>query len=300
MAATTKTFLLLAFMTALFLTAGAALGGGQGMLIALGLALTTNAYAFWRSGDAVLGMYGARQVDRVAAPQLHDMVEGLAHRAGVPMPRLFVIDNAQPNAFATGRDPAHAAVAVHTGAMDLLSEDELAGVIAHELAHIKSRDTLLMTVSATLSGALASLANIALFLPHSRDENGRAGGIGVLFAMLIAPFAATLLQLAISRTREFEADRIGAAIAGNPHGLARALGKIDSAACQIPNAAAERHPATAALFIIHPLQGGALGGLFRTHPPTEQRIARLEALASPVMPTAAPAIDPDKTLTPWD
>ncbi len=273
-----KTAVLLAGMTGLFMAVGFLLGGQGGMLIAFVVALGMNVFAYWNSGSIVLRQYGAREVSAQSHPQLHTMVARLAERAALPMPRVYVMDNAQPNAFATGRDPAHGAVAVTTGLMQRLDDTELAGVIAHELAHIKNRDTLIMTVTATIAGAISMLANFALFF--GRGRNSGMGLIGTIAIMILAPLAAMLVQMAISRSREYEADRIGAGIAGNPMGLAGALDKIASGAARIDNHAAENNPATAHLFIINPLHAHKRDSLFSTHPATENRIKRLRALAS--------------------
>lgn len=273
-----KTAVLLAGMTGLFMAVGFLLGGQGGMLIAFVIALGMNVFAYWNSGSIVLRQYGAREVSAQSHPQLHTMVARLAERAALPMPRVYVIDNPQPNAFATGRNPAHGAVAVTTGLMQQLDDTELAGVIAHELAHIKNRDTLIMTVTATIAGAISMLANFALFF--GRGRNSGMGLIGTIAIMILAPLAAMLVQMAISRSREYEADRIGAGIAGNPMGLAGALDKIASGAARIDNHAAENNPATAHLFIINPLHAHKRDSLFSTHPATENRIKRLRALAS--------------------
>lgn len=271
-----KTAVLLAGLTGLFMAVGFLLGGQGGMLIAFAIALGMNAFAYWNSGGIVLRQYGAREVTAQSQPQLHAMVARLAERADLPMPRVYVMDNPQPNAFATGRSPAHGAVAVTTGLMRQLDGDELAGVIAHELAHIKNRDTLIMTITATVAGAISMLANFALFFGGRRDSP--LGLIGTIAIMILAPLAAMLVQMAISRSREYEADRIGAGIAGDPKGLAAALDKIASGAARIDNQAAENNPATAHLFIVNPLHAHKRDSLFSTHPATENRIKRLHAL----------------------
>lgn len=273
-----KTAVLLAGLTGLFMAVGFMLGGQGGMLIAFVIALGMNAFAYWNSGGIVLRQYGAQEVGAQSHPQLHAMVARLAERADLPMPRVYVMDNPQPNAFATGRNPAHGAVAVTTGLMQRLDDGELAGVIAHELAHIKNRDTLIMTVTATIAGAISMLANFALFFGGRRDSP--LGVVGTIAIMILAPLAAMLVQMAISRSREYEADRIGAGIAGNPKGLAAALDKIASGAARIDNHAAENNPATAHLFIINPLHAHKRDNLFSTHPATENRIKRLRALAT--------------------
>ena len=276
-----RTALLLAAMTALFLGIGYLLGGSQGAVIAFFLALATNAWAWWNSDRMVLSMHNAEPVTPEQAPRLYQLVEGLAARAGIPMPALYVIHENQPNAFATGRNPENAAVAVNTGLLDLLSEQEAAGVIAHELAHIRHRDTLIMTITATLAGAIGMLAQFG-FLFGGRDQDGRRsafGPIGTLLLLVLGPLAAMLVQMAISRSREYEADRGGAEICGDPRWLASALLRLEQGAAATVNETAEANPATAHLFIVNPLHGGALAGLFRTHPPTEDRVARLMALA---------------------
>ena len=275
-----KTALLLAGLTALFLGAGFLVGGQGGLLIALVLALGMNLFAYWNSDSLVLRMYGAKQVGADSHPRLFRLVEQLAARGDLPMPKVYVMENAQPNAFATGRNPQNAAVAVTSGLMNQLSEAELAGVIGHELAHIKNRDTLIMTITATIAGALGMLANFALFFGGRRDSP--LGPIGSIAVMILAPLAAMLVQMAISRSREYEADRVGAEIAGNPLWLAAALDKIAGGAARIDNVAAENNPATAHLFIINPLHAHKRDNLFSTHPSTANRIARLEAMASGV------------------
>jgi heat shock protein HtpX len=277
-----RTGVLLAALTALFMAAGYAVGGSGGMLIALGVAAATNLFAYWNADSMVLAAYGALPIARAEAPRLYDVVAGLAGRAGIPMPRLYLIDSAQPNAFATGRDRAHAAVAVTRGLLELLDEDEVAGVVAHELSHVLHRDTLTMTVTATLAGAIGMLANLAFFLgPRDDDRSAPSGALGSLVLAILAPIAAMLVQMAISRTREYEADRSGAEISGNPQGLASALAKIEAAAMAggLGVANAERNPATAHLFIINPLQASSLARLFATHPATAERVRRLEAMA---------------------
>ncbi|MEQ9445794.1 MAG: zinc metalloprotease HtpX [Rhodospirillaceae bacterium] len=268
--------LLLAAMTGLFLAVGFLLGGEAGMLIAFCVALGMNAFAYWNSDKVVLRMYGARQVDRAAAPEFYGLVEQLANKAHLPMPKVFIMETDQPNAFATGRNPENAAVAATTGLMRILTREELAGVMAHELAHIKNRDTLVMTVTATLAGAIGMLANFAMFFGGRRDS--RLGIIGVLAVAILAPLTATLVQMAISRTREYGADRGGAEICGNPGWLASALAKLEQGSRQIDNNVAEANPATAHLFIVNPLHAHAADSLFSTHPKTANRIAKLESL----------------------
>jgi len=278
-----RTALLLAAMTALFLAIGFLIGGGTGMVIAFGIALAMNAFAYWNSDKMVLRMYGAQEVGPQEAPGLYGMVQTLSQNAGLPMPKVYVIHSEQPNAFATGRNPENAAVAVTSGLLDRLSSEEVAGVMAHELAHVKNRDTLIMTITATLAGAIGMLANFAMFFGGSRDSNGNSTGpniIVTLLIMIVAPLAAMLVQMAISRSREYEADREGAAIAGHPEWLASALAKIERAAHQVENPQAEANPATAHLFIINPLNGQRMDNLFSTHPRTANRIARLREMAA--------------------
>jgi len=247
-------------------------------MIALLLALAMNGFAYWNSDKMVLGMYGAREVDEASAPEYVRMVRLLAENAGLPMPKVYVIDNAQPNAFATGRNPEHASVAATTGLLQMLSPQELAGVMAHELAHIRNRDTLIMTITATIAGAISMLANFAMFSGDNR--NNPLGFAGILLLMVVGPLAAALVQMAISRGREYEADRNGAEISGRPLWLASALEKMTIAASQIDNAPAERNPATAHMFIINPLHSGRMDSLFSTHPSTANRIARLQEIAA--------------------
>ncbi len=275
-----KTAILMAAITALFMAIGAMLGGRAGMMLALVVALGMNFFSYWFSDKLVLRMYNARQVDATSAPQFYAMVQELAQRAGLPMPKVYIIDEQAPNAFATGRNPQHAAVAATTGIMRVLSERELRGVMAHELAHVRHRDILISTVSATMAGAISMLANFAMFF-GGRDSEGRPANpiVGLLVALL-APIAASLIQMAISRAREFEADRGGAEISGDPRALASALEKIHAYARGIPLPAAERHPETAQMMIMNPLRGGGLSGLFSTHPSTEERVARLRAMAA--------------------
>lgn len=282
-----RTALLLAAMTGLFLVLGFLIGGQTGMVIALLMALGMNAFAYWNSDKMVLSMYGAQQVDRHSAPGLYAIVERLAGRAGMPMPKVFIIDSPQPNAFATGRDPEHASVAATTGLLDLLSPEEVEGVMAHELAHVKNRDTLIMTITATIAGAIGMVANFGMFFgaSQSSDEEGEGGGnplgfVGGIIAAIVAPMAAMLVQMAISRTREYAADQEGAAICGNPLWLASALDRLEQGAHAVPNYAAERNPATAHLFIVNPLAGGGRDNLFSTHPSMENRIGRLRDLAA--------------------
>ena len=276
-----RTAILLAGLTALFMGVGYLIGGQTGAMIALIVAAAMNLFSYWNSDRMVLSMYGAREVDARTAPDLYTLVRQLAGRANLLMPRVFVIDGPQPNAFATGRNPQHAAVAVSTGLMNSLTREEVAGVIAHELAHVKNRDTLTMTITATIAGAISMLAQFGMFFGGNRDSNnGGTGIIGTLAMVIVAPLAAMLVQMAISRTREYAADRMGAEIVGEPRYLASALAKIENAAHRIPNAQAEQNPATAHLFIINPLSGQRMDNLFSTHPATENRIAALEQLAA--------------------
>lgn len=274
-----KTTILFAAITALFMTIGGLIGGRDGMMMALLIGGGMNFFAYWFSDKMVLNMYNAQPVDETSSPYLYNMVRDLAARAQLPMPRVYLIDEAQPNAFATGRNPENAAVAATTGIVSLLSERELRGVMAHELAHVKHRDILTSTIAATLAGAISALANFAMFF-GGRDEEGRpANAIVAIIVAIIAPLAAAMIQMAISRAREFEADRGGAEISGDPLALASALGKIDAYARGIPFPTAEAHPATAQMMIMNPLAGGAIDSLFSTHPKTAERIARLEAMA---------------------
>jgi heat shock protein HtpX len=274
-----KTTLLMAAILAIFGGVGLLLGGPAGMVIALLVGGAMNFWAYWFSDRMVLRMYGAREVDEQSAPQFVRMVRELSERADLPMPRVYLIDEEQPNAFATGRNPQNAAVAATTGILRVLTERELRGVMAHELAHVKHRDILISTISATVAGAVSSLAQFgALF--GGRDEGGRpANPVFTILAMLVAPFAAMLIQMAISRAREFEADRGGAGICGDPQALASALEKIHRHGQGIPLEAAESHPATAQMMIMNPLSGSGLAGLFSTHPDAGERIARLQAMA---------------------
>ena len=280
-----KTTLLMAAIVALFGAVGTVLGGAQGMAIALVVGGAMNLWAYWFSDRLVLRLHDAREVDAASAPRLHAIVRELAERAAIPMPRVYLIDEDQPNAFATGRNPGHAAVAATTGLMRVLTERELRGVMAHELAHVKNRDTLISTLAATAAGAIASLAQFGMFF-GGRDEDGRpANPVVSLIVMIVAPLAAMLIQFAISRAREFEADRGGAEISGDPQALASALDKIHRYAQGIPLAPAEAHPETAQMMIMNPLSGGGVAGLFSTHPDTGERIARLHAMARGLIAT---------------
>jgi heat shock protein HtpX len=274
-----KTAVLMAAITALFMAIGSLLGGRQGMMLALIVALGMNFFSYWFSDKLVLKMYDARQVDESSAPQFYRMIAELAQRAQLPMPKVYLIEEDAPNAFATGRNPEHAAVAATTGILRVLSERELRGVMAHELAHVRHRDILISTVSATMAGAISMLANFAMFFGGRNSEGRSTNPIVGLLVMLLAPIAASLIQMAISRAREFEADRGGAEISGDPRALASALQKIHQAAQGIPLPAAERHPETAQMMIMNPLSGGGLRGLFSTHPSTEERVERLLAMS---------------------
>ena len=274
-----KTTILFAAILALFMMIGGLIGGRDGMMLALLFGGGMNFFAYWFSDKMVLKMYNAQPVDETSSPYLYNMVRDLATRAGLPMPQVYLINEAQPNAFTTGRNPENAAVAATTGIVSLLSERELRGVMAHELAHVKHRDILTSTIAATLAGAISALANFALFF-GGRSQDGRpANPIVSIVVAIIAPLAAALIQMAISRAREFEADRGGAEISGDPLALASALGKIDASARGILFPTAESHPATAQMMIMNPLAGGGIDSLFSTHPKTAERIARLEAMA---------------------
>jgi heat shock protein HtpX len=274
-----RTAILLAGLTGLFMGVGYLIGGASGATIALVVAAGMNLFAYWNSDRMVLSMHGAQEVDARSAPDLVNLVGELARNANLPMPKVFVMHEDQPNAFATGRNPQNAAVAVTTGLMNHLSREELAGVIAHELAHVKNHDTLIMTITATIAGAISMIAQFGMFFGGNRDNNNGPGIIGSIAMMILAPLAAMLVQMAISRTREYAADDMGARICGQPMWLASALGKIENAAHQIPNPEAERNPATAHMFIINPLSGQGMDNLFATHPSTENRIAALRQLA---------------------
>jgi heat shock protein HtpX len=285
-----KTALLLAALTGFVLVAGYLLGGQSGLVIALVAALGMNLFAYWNSDKMVLRMSNAQEVGPNEAPELYGIVQELAGRAGLPMPRVYVIDEEQPNAFATGRNPENAAVAATTGLLRHLSREEVAGVMAHELSHVRHRDTLIMTIAATLSGAIGMLASFGGMMGGGRDSEGRplVNPIVAIAAMILAPLAAALVQMAISRGREYEADRMGAEISGQPLWLASALAKLHAGTQQIPNRAAEANPAMAHMYIANPLSAGGLRSLFSTHPPMEERIARLEAMAGQMRAQARP------------
>ncbi len=282
-----KTGMLLAALTALFMGVGYLVGGSGGAFIAFLVAAGINLFSYWNADKLVLRMHGAREVDERTAPELYAIVRELSRRAGLPMPKVYLMDNPQPNAFATGRDPNNAAVAATTGILRQLTREELAGVIGHELTHVKNRDTLTMTIAATIAGAISMLANFAFFFGGNR--NNPLGIVGVLLAAITAPIAALLIQMAISRTREYSADRGGAELCGNPLWLASALAKIEGAARRTPMMTAERNPATAPLFIVNPLTGERMDNLFSTHPATANRIAALEQMAQ----TGARSAPPD-------
>lgn len=274
-----KTSILMAGIVALFGAVGMMIGGERGMLLALIFGGGMNVFSYWFSDKLVLRMYNAQEVDAASSPYLYNMVKQLAQRAQLPMPKVYLINEQQPNAFATGRNPEHAAVAATSGILQMLTERELRGVMAHELAHVKHRDILLSTISATMAGAISALANFAMFF-GGRDENGRASNpIATIAVALLAPMAAMLIQMAISRAREYEADAGGAGFCGDPNALADALQKIDYYARGIPMPSAEAHPETGQMMIMNPLSGRGMAGLFSTHPPTEERIRRLRAMA---------------------
>lgn len=274
-----RTTVLLAFLTGLFMTVGFFIGGQGGMVIAFLIALGMNAISYWNADKIVLSMHNAKEVDQRSAPEFYDMVKQLAANAQLPMPRVYIIHEDQPNAFATGRNPENAAVAATTGLLDRLTREEVAGVMAHELAHVQNRDTLIMTIAATIGGAISMVANFGLMFGSGNRNNNPIGLIGTILMMFLAPMAAGLIQMAISRSREYEADKLGAIICRQPMWLASALQKIAGAAKQIPNENAERNPATAHMFIINPLTGRGVDSLFSTHPNTENRIRALQALA---------------------
>ena len=277
-----KTGFLLVLMTAILVAVGGLVGSTEGMVIALAIAVAMNAFTYWNADKVVLRMFNAQPITAEQAPGLYDVVAKLAGRARLPMPRVYLIDSPQPNAFATGRNPANSAVCVSTGLLDKLSLEETAGVLAHELAHVMNRDTLTMTIAATMAGAISTFANLMQFsvLFGGRRPDNRRGWLGLIVAALVAPFAAGLVQMAISRSREYEADRVGAALCGNPHWLASALAKIQDAVQRLPNAQVQQIPSAAHLFIINPLVGNAFDSWFTTHPDTRNRIAELERLAA--------------------
>jgi heat shock protein HtpX len=274
-----KTAMLMAAITALFVVIGGMIGGSKGMMLALIVALAMNFFSYWFSDKLVLKMYNAQEVDEASAPQFYRMVRELATRAQLPMPKVYLIEENAPNAFATGRNPEHAAVAATTGILRVLSERELRGVMAHELAHVKHRDILISTVSATMAGAISALANFAMFFGGRDSDGRRSNPLASIAVAMLAPLAGALIQMAISRAREFEADRGGAQISGDPQALASALEKIHAYAAGVPFPTAEQHPATAQMMIMNPLAGGGISKLFSTHPATEERVARLMEMA---------------------
>jgi len=295
-----KTGILMAAMTGLFLAMGYVIGGPTGALIALAVAAGMNLFTWWKSDTMVLRMHNAREVDAYTAPELQQIVMELARNADMPTPKIYVIQNDQPNAFATGRNPDNSAVAATTGLLERLSRDEIAAVMAHELAHIRNYDTLTMTVTATFAGAISMLANFAMFFRGS--GNNRQNPIALIAMMILAPMAAAVVQMAVSRSREYEADRIGAEICGNPLWLASALQRIQGFASQIDNASAERNPATAHMFIINPLHAFKRDKLFSTHPATENRVAALQEMATQMGISQRPASrerSPNRSPNPW-
>ncbi len=270
----------MAALTAVFMVAGQALGGSNGMVFALVMALGMNFFAYWFSDKVVLKMSGAKEATAAEAPEIHQLVANLAERANLPMPRVYIIHKDTPNAFATGRNPDHAAVAVTTGLMQILKKDELEGVMAHELAHIKNRDILISTIAATMAGAISTMASMAQWGMifgggRSNDDNGGGGMLGSIAMMILAPLSASLIQMAISRSREYQADATGAEICGHPRSLASALQQLENFNRRRPM---DVNPATAQMYIVNPLSGGRLAGLFSTHPPMQERIKRLTAL----------------------
>ncbi len=282
-----RTGFLMAALTGLFLVVGYLIGGQAGMVLAFLFAAGSNLFAYWNADKMLLSLYGAREVSASSAPDLVHLVDRLAGAASLPMPRVYIVTNEQPNAFATGRDPEHAAVCVTTGLLARVNREELAGVLAHELSHVKNRDTLTMTLVATIAGAVAMLANFAFFFGgDGRSRNG-LGLAGVLLVSLLAPIVAVLVQMAVSRTREFEADRLGAELSGRPLWLASALARIEAGAQAIDNPAADANPATAHMFIVNPLHGG-FAGLFSSHPSTAERIVRLKGMAEALGQKAEP------------
>ena len=274
-----RTAVLLAGLTGLFMAVGYLFGGGSGALIALIIAAGTNLFSYWNADKLVLSMHGAQEVDERSAPELVAIVRELAQRAGLPMPRVYLMDSPQPNAFATGRNPQNAAVCATTGLLNTLSRDEIAGVIGHELGHVRNHDTLTMTITATIAGAISMLAQFGMFFRGGNRDNNGLGVVGSVLMLILAPLAAMIVQMAISRTREYAADNLGARISGRPDALASALVKISRIAEEVPNDTAETHPTTAPLFIVNPLSGRGMDNLFSTHPSTENRIAALEELS---------------------
>jgi heat shock protein HtpX len=284
-----RTALLIAILTALFLLVGFVIGGQTGMLIAFGISMAMNLFSFWSSDTMVLRMHGAQEVDERTAPEYYSIVQQLCANAQLPMPRVCIMHSSQPNAFATGRDPSHAAVCASTGLLEIMTKEEVAGVMAHELAHIKNRDTLTMTMAATLAGSISMLANFGLWFGGNNRERSPIGPFGVILVAIAAPFAAMLVQMAISRSREYAADALGAEICQRPLWLASALTKLERMRGRFVNNSAEAAPATAHMFIINPLTGRGFDSLFITHPKTENRVAALEALARRMGQVSAPS-----------
>jgi heat shock protein HtpX len=293
--------MLLAGLTGLFMAVGYLIGGGSGALIALIIAAATNLFSYWNADKLVLSMHDAQEVEERNAPELVAIVRELAQRAGLPMPRVYVMDSPQPNAFATGRNPQNAAVCATTGLLNTLSRDEIAGVIGHELGHVRNHDTLTMTITATIAGAISMLAQFGMFFRGGNRDSG-LGIVGSVLMLILAPLAAMIVQMAISRTREYAADNLGARISGRPDALASALVKISRIAEEVPNDTAETHPATAPLFIVNPLSGRGMDNLFSTHPSTENRVAALDKLSREMgvgdFGAAAPAVA-TKPRGPW-
>ncbi len=295
-----RTAILLAAMTALFMGVGYLIGGQSGMAVAFLAALAMNLFSYWNSDKVVLRMHGAQEVDATSAPEYYAIVKQLAENAGLPMPSVYVMSNPQPNAFATGRNPENAAVAATTGLLETLSREEVAGVMAHELAHVKNRDTLIMTITATIAGAIGMLAQFGFYFGGRRDGRAPLGFLGTLGILILAPMAAGLVQMAISRSREYEADALGAEICQRPLWLSSALEKIASSAKRIPNMSAERSPASAHLFIINPLSGERMDSLFSTHPDTANRVARLREMAARMGQQSRPLRGDYERSGPWD
>jgi heat shock protein HtpX len=298
-----RTAILLAGLTALFMAVGYLIGGGVGAMIALVVAAAMNLFSYWNSDKLVLSMHGAQEVDERTAPDLVGIVRELARRAALPMPRVYLMDSPQPNAFATGRNPEHAAVCATTGLLNTLTREEVAAVIGHELGHVRNHDTLIMTITATIAGAISMLAQLGMFFGGHRDnQNSGLGIVGSLLMLIVAPLAAMIVHMAISRTREYAADNFGGRVTGRPDALASALVKISQAAHAVPNETAEANPATAHLFIINPLSGHGIDSLFSTHPSTENRVAALSQLAQEMGVggfDASPDKDGNATFDPW-
>jgi heat shock protein HtpX len=298
-----KTGLLLAVLTGILVAMGGLIGGATGALVAFAIAAAMNLFSLWQSDKMVLGMYGAEEVDEHTGGEYYAVVRELAQRAGLPMPRVYIMNSPQPNAFATGRNPQNAAVCASTGLIELMSREELSGVMAHELGHVKNYDTLTMAVAATIGGAVSMLAQFlqfgAIFGGGNRDGNSGMNWIGALVAAIVAPIAAALVQMAVSRSREYQADHVGGLLCGNPLWLASALRKIEGYAREIPNETAEGAPGTAHLFIINPLSGQGMDNLFSTHPNTENRIAELEKLAAELGATPSQAPSSPAATGPW-